>query len=99
MKATTKLELARVWIVSTKHISHDDANRLSSIPDITVTEYPEGFWVTVPPADDFDLKLLSARGLSDAFGHALSVAIDHRVEYLKIDADGPIYEFLAQFHW
>jgi len=104
MKAKTmqQLEISRVWTVNTFHISGDDAKILSQIAELVVLEYREGFWVTVPDAEEIDAKFtdrLCEAGLSPAVGHILSVASGQAVEFVRIDADGPIYSFLPQFHW
>ena len=101
MKPTEQLEISRVWTVSTVHISGDDPRILNQIVDLVVLEYPEGFWLTVPDEeiDDKFIASLCKAGLSPAVGHILFVASRHAVEFVRIDADGPIYSFLPQFHW
>ncbi len=101
-KPIEQLEISRVWTVSTVHISGSDSRVLSQIADLPVLEYPEGFWLTVPDAEELDAKFIDRLcevGLSPAVGHILSVAGRQAVEFVRIDADGPIYSFLPQFHW
>jgi hypothetical protein len=103
VKATDQFEIVRAWIVSTVHIREQDSRVLSQVPDLTVCEYQEGFWIAVPDAEEFRvmrlLERLQEAGLSSAVGHILSVASGQAVEYVKLDSDGPVYDFLPQFHW
>lgn len=100
MKAQQELEIARVWRVSTGHITEDDSRVLSQIADdLVVYEYVEGFMLVVPAEDELDTDELIKRGLSPAVGHILSVATGHAVEYVMIDRDAPVYDFLPQYHW
>lgn len=98
-----QLEIVRVWIINTVHIREKDSRVLSQVPDLAVCEYREGFWIMVPDEHEFRVMRLVERlveaGLSSAVGHILSVASGQAVEYVKLDADGPVYDFLPQFHW
>jgi len=97
-----RLEIQRLWSVSTGHITSDDAKLLSQVNvDLVVTEYSEGFWVMVPPegVSDAFLRELTAAGLSTAIGHILSVASSNNIDWVHFDSIAPLYTFLDQFHW
>ena len=103
MKAQEQLEILRVWTVSTQHISHTDATQLSEFGALCVYEYGEGFWIMVPDAseltDDDLLADLRSADFSPAIGNILTIASKSAVEFVRLDADGPVYTFLPQFHW
>jgi hypothetical protein len=97
---TEPLEIRRLWTINTCHITGEDANALGQCEDLGVEEYREGFWVAVP--DDFGdgiLETLTDFGFSPSVGHILSVAHSHEIDFVRIDADGPICAFLHQYHW
>lgn len=101
MPARPDLEILQVWCVSTSHLQEHDCELLADTDRLVVQDYAEGFWVAVPYGDEIPeyLDTLQAHGFSRALGLILSIAVSHNVDYLKIDADAPIYSFLPQFHW
>jgi len=99
-----ELVLYSVWDVSTVHIAESDAKLLGGGHPLVVTyEYPEGWWLHVDSdlGDDQDkvMKELLEAGFSPAFTHLLSVARRHNVDWIRLDGDGEIYEYLSQHHW
>ena len=102
------IEIQRVFMASTSHVTAEDMALLN--PDcavLVITDYKEGAWIHVPTAETFvdagaDAGLLDAleeAGYTSAVGHLLSVARSHSCDWLRLDADGPIYDFFAQYHW
>ena len=97
-----KLEISRLWTVSTCHIASHDGELLSQLNEPLIAyEYPEGWWLWVPEEyyGKLDLAQLEELGFSPAIGHLLSIAQDTHIEWIRLDADGPKYDFLDTFHW
>ena len=101
--ATSPLEIARLWHVSTSHITDADSRILhDECPYIGVLAYKEGWWINVPDGPDLTDELLNALltyGLSPCVGHILTVARSHLCDWVRLDADAPVYDFLPQYEW
>jgi hypothetical protein len=101
------LELSKAWDVSTVHITQSDANLLEAAEEETnypvVHSYREGFWLVVPDNDGWNelirTNCLEKFGFSPSISLILSIARNHKVRYVRIDADAPIYDFLPEYHW
>jgi len=100
----------KVLDVSTSHIrgpnsrghedAADDTAALSEPPMNLVTyEYPEGWWIYVPGKlddDDFMQTMsLLPKSIADVLLYGQSVGAD----WIKLDADGVVYEGLPTYAW
>lgn len=98
MKALEALEIARVWRVSTIHIQGEDARQLEQCRDRAVAQHADGWLITLPDAAEVPTNWLG-RTWTPAMTHLLSIALSHGVEYVLLERNGPIYDFLQQYHW
>jgi len=100
-------EVSRAWEVSISHIKEIDAEALEMLveesPHLIVHQYREGFWLAVPDDTDWatieDECYFGNSGFSVAIPHILSIARGHKFQYVHLDADAPLYEFLPEYHW
>jgi len=103
----TQLETGLVWHVSTQHMSQEDSNILDGMNDevnlLIVHRYAEGFWVIVPDYEDLRLWIeqdkLAELGMTPAVGSIMSIALAHKIQVVRFDADAPVYTFLPTWHW
>jgi hypothetical protein len=104
-----KMDIGKVWEVSTVHITQNDAALLET-PDSELVAFPyaEGVWVLVPDDDAWGDMYDNSRyedswfgyvGFSPAVSHILSIARSHKIRYVRLDADAEIYDFLEEHHW
>ena len=102
MSSERKIELAlqtyEVWAVSTSHIPQEDTNKLSD-SRVACVEYPEGWWICVPPGPDDQLWEALREQLSPAFINLLALADDLDIRWINLDADGAIYPWLPRYNW
>jgi len=99
-----ELEIEQTLVLSTSHITEEDSRLLN--PDVgflAVIEHDQGYgwFVRVPDADGFEElpNQLEAAGFSTCLSHLLSVAQSHNCAWIQLDADGPCYASLPQYHW
>ena len=90
--------------MSSVHISEDDSKLLDDDnPFISVVVYKYGWWLHVSCEETCNnaafVEHLTDYGFSPSIGHMLSVARSHACDWIKLDADAPIYDFLEQYHW
>lgn len=100
-------EIQKMLVVSTAHISKDDNFILSTFGDaggptcLVVDQYPYGYivWVGSYSSDeDYPVQIVN-EGMSKEFIALMELAEQLDCEYLKVDADGPIYDDLPTFEW
>ena len=86
--------------VSTKHMTEADSKVISQVPQLIVTEYPEGFWVTVPDfrADLWIYEELKKQ-VSETLLSVLLAAAAANLPYVCFDRDAPVYERFSQHDW
>ena len=101
MSSEKKIELTltthEVLSVSTKHIPQDDTNHISQSM-LSAIEYPEGWWICVPPFDEGDEEKLREQ-ISSQLLAILKLAHNHNIGWVNLDADGQEYAWLAEFNW
>lgn len=98
----SRLEICRLWGVSTGHLPEKDANRMSECKHLTVHEYAEGWFVWVPEEfEDYDevLKGLQEDDFSEALGNIFSIARGDNIQWINFDSAAAIYDFLPLYHW
>ena len=108
MLSHDELETYRLWTISTAHISKTDAEQLAdddAVGELTITAdslTSGGVLLTIPPEEDLTdtfLEQLQDSGLSPAIGLILCTAAMHGFHYVKLDPDGPKYDFLPRHYW
>jgi hypothetical protein len=107
MHSPGRLELSKTWDVSMTHITKGDATLLECCveesSEIYVHQYREGFWLLVPSDEVWEelmeKNFFATHGFSGMITHLLSIARSHNVRYVRLDADGPVYDYLQEFHW
>jgi hypothetical protein len=108
MLSHDELETYRLWTISTAHISKTDAELLENsnyVNELIVTAdrlTSGGVLLAVPPEEDLTdtfLEQLQNSGLSPAIGLILCTAAMHGFHYVKLDPDGPKYDFLPRHYW
>ena len=97
-----KLEIQRVLVLSTVHISRADAAVLRQLSDhelVTgpvVYAYPEGYWIHM---GDEMYEYEEVPQLSKAFYAAAKLAQKNGCQFLRLDCDGQVRANLPQFNW
>lgn len=105
-----KLEFEKNVVFSTAHISLEDSKKLSAWArkirdfqgdEFLVYEYPEGFFVYIPPLSSFADALDDAEhhGMSPGFIKLFILAKDNECKFLHLDGDGPQHEELENYDW
>ena len=102
-KKKKKLRFAKTLCCSTSHMTQMDSCMLSECPHLCVTEYPEGFYITLDAEDLSDDEFgrdLVRYGLSENLTTILQDAVrEHDCEFVKFDRDEPPYECYTTYEW
>lgn len=84
-------ENAKLTVLSTAHITGEDAARLEANPTISKNAY--SFWVYTPLArSEFE-------GMSQGFFKAIDFAEAQGSVWVLLDCDGPVEDELEVFEW
>ena len=94
MSGKPKREIGTFMVFSARHISQEDAERLTQDPGrFAADEYQ--FWVWTGYAGENPY----GSGLSLTVRKLLQIAEAAGCSYVRLDGDGPVYEDLPQFEW
>lgn len=99
------LETHRVAVVSTTHITAEDAEtlyRASQRDEGVIVESPEYRWRVYLSPDDFwthDLPTWRDLKMSDAFLIVLVLAHHQGARWIEFDQDGPEYTAFPSYDW
>ena len=94
------LEIQKVLVVSTAHITYADNIDLSHNPCgliIDKTDYSFLIYVGKESICDYDQS--KNEKISNELRKLIQLAQDNNCDYLKIDRDGPIYSNIKTFDW
>ena len=110
-----KLEIMKVLVASTGHITADDNAMLQTFSgpedgenlpsdSIRAAEDGYGFFVWAGDADEPELaesyyKELLRTGISKDFVNILRLAAENKCTYVRLDMDGPAYSELPKHEW
>jgi hypothetical protein len=99
-----KLEIQKTLVISTGHITEKD-NELLGIfcrtPDedlpLIVDDVDQGWKIHT---DIIEINILDIRGtFSNGFLNCLLLGYLNNCQWVNIDSDGPIYDFLQTYKW
>lgn len=101
-------EIQEVLVVSTKHITEKDNNLLkidtiSNECDLIIDSFPYGYYIYIPDnsienTDKF-IDSVGTDKYSKSFKNLLRIAKEKGFDYIKLDADGKVYDHLETFKW
>ena len=99
-----KLEIEKILVLSTGHISLEDNERLTVTTrgcgkeSFTVHTHDNGFRVQVNLFFSEDLEQMYA-GFSSGFVKCMMLAFINDCEWINFDSDGPTFDFLHTYNW
>lgn len=97
-----KLEIEKVLVLSTGHITKSDMELLQSKKECGLIVYDTEFWTQVFLGQEMVVKDLEVSGFSREFISILTWCqsfAPQQLDYVKFDADGPVIEGWRVFDW
>ncbi len=100
-----KARIAYVLDVSTCHITKKDTELLDEtdamINPLVVYKYDEGYFVLMPhpKANKGWRKELEGFWYSNEFINLVSICVERKYKYMRLDCDGEVYPSLPKFDW
>lgn len=102
--ATRGLEIAKMLVLSTSHITQDssayltDQSEMEDDPDLVVINRDYGF--IIPIIKDFEeVYQEKRRNIPDDVTSLCEFCKNNKIEYLMLDRDGPIEIQFQQYEW
>lgn len=110
-KRALSLKIYNYLDISSGHISKSDAESLdvdavrtrNAEPNLIVFKYPEGWFVNVPQGEPDSMGIEDEEALAEDYSpemlDLLRMAIYNDCCFVRIDADGNVYDNLPRFEW
>jgi hypothetical protein len=98
-----EVEYERNMVFSIGHITKEDGEMIEdaaspdSMQNVLVVHTNEYFHLVHVPS--VNLNTVRAAGYSEQFARILGLAKLKGVDFVKLDRDGPVYEWLEEYDW